>query len=141
MRLWSIHPSYLDAKGLVALWREALLAQKVLKGLTKGYKHHPQLSRFKTQQNPVSAINAYLAFVFAEAEVRGYHFNSQKFSRIKKPLKIPVTQGQLAFEYGHLLKKLKNRHPESYKRLKENTEIVCHPLFKVIKGIKEVFEK
>jgi len=30
MRLWSLHPRYLDAKGLVALWREGLLAQKVL---------------------------------------------------------------------------------------------------------------
>ena len=36
MRLWSLHPRYLDAKGLVALWREGLLAQAVLKGQTKG---------------------------------------------------------------------------------------------------------
>ena len=27
MRLWTLHPKYLDAAGLVALWREALLAQ------------------------------------------------------------------------------------------------------------------
>ncbi|WP_368086417.1 pyrimidine dimer DNA glycosylase/endonuclease V [Nitrosomonas sp. Nm34] len=26
MRLWSIHPKYLDAKGLLALWREGLQA-------------------------------------------------------------------------------------------------------------------
>ncbi|HEU5178767.1 MAG TPA: pyrimidine dimer DNA glycosylase/endonuclease V, partial [Burkholderiales bacterium] len=32
MRLWSLHPKYLDARGLVALWREALLAQAVLRG-------------------------------------------------------------------------------------------------------------
>lgn len=32
MRLWSLHPSYLDAVGLVALWREGLLARKVLQG-------------------------------------------------------------------------------------------------------------
>lgn len=37
MRIWSLHPSYLDAKGLVALWRETLLAQKVLLGATVGY--------------------------------------------------------------------------------------------------------
>ena len=43
MRLWSIHPRYLDSMGLVALWREALLAQAVLRGETKGYKFHPQL--------------------------------------------------------------------------------------------------
>jgi hypothetical protein len=32
MRLWSLHPEYLDANGLVALWREALLAQAFLQG-------------------------------------------------------------------------------------------------------------
>jgi len=31
MRLWTIHPKYLDRQGLLALWREALLAQKVLR--------------------------------------------------------------------------------------------------------------
>jgi hypothetical protein len=36
MRLWTLHPKYLDARGLVALWREALLAQKVLRGATRG---------------------------------------------------------------------------------------------------------
>jgi hypothetical protein len=29
-RIWSLHPKYLDARGLVALWREGLLAQAVL---------------------------------------------------------------------------------------------------------------
>jgi hypothetical protein len=27
MRIWTVHPRYLDPKGLVAAWREALLAQ------------------------------------------------------------------------------------------------------------------
>ena len=67
MRLWSLHPRYLDAKGLVALWREALLAQKVLHGNTKGYRNHPQLTRFKQQQNPLAAIAAYLREVQREA--------------------------------------------------------------------------
>lgn len=31
-----MHPRYLDAKGLVALWREALLVQAVLRGETRG---------------------------------------------------------------------------------------------------------
>lgn len=47
MRIWSLHPKYLDTKGLVALWRETLLAQHVLSGKTKRYKNHPQLARFK----------------------------------------------------------------------------------------------
>ena len=47
MRLWSLHPSYLDSAGLVALWQEGLLARKVLSSQTKGYIHHPQLHRFR----------------------------------------------------------------------------------------------
>jgi hypothetical protein len=57
MRLWSIHPGYLDAKGLVALWREALLAQNVLLRNTKGYKKHPQLEQFNNTSNPIGAIS------------------------------------------------------------------------------------
>ncbi|MFN3505685.1 MAG: pyrimidine dimer DNA glycosylase/endonuclease V, partial [Caldimicrobium sp.] len=60
MRLWSIHPMYLDARGLVALWREALLARKVLIGETSGYRNHPQLVRFKRSASPLDAINRYL---------------------------------------------------------------------------------
>src|SRR5678815_1718275 len=78
MRLWSLHPKYLDAPGLVALWREALLARAVLRGETSGYKHHPQLDRFKTHAQPRSAINSYLAGVYAEALARGYSFDATK---------------------------------------------------------------
>jgi hypothetical protein len=44
MRLWSLHPQYLDPAGLVAVWREGLLARAVFAGQTTGYKHHPQLA-------------------------------------------------------------------------------------------------
>jgi Pyrimidine dimer DNA glycosylase len=47
MRIWSLHPQYLDRQGLTAAWREGLLAQKVLTGTTKGYRNHPQLRRFR----------------------------------------------------------------------------------------------
>ncbi|WP_396134581.1 pyrimidine dimer DNA glycosylase/endonuclease V [Cellulomonas sp. ATA003] len=47
MRIWSVHPRYLDRQGLTAGWREGLLAQKVLTGTTKGYRNHPQLRRFR----------------------------------------------------------------------------------------------
>jgi Pyrimidine dimer DNA glycosylase len=60
MRLWSIHPSFWDRQGLVAVWREALLAQKVLQGETKGYRSHPQLQRFRSSGDPLGAIAAYL---------------------------------------------------------------------------------
>jgi len=92
MRLWSVHPYYLDAKGLVALWREGLLAQKVLQGYTKGYKNHPQLTRFKNTTDPVAAIAAYLGFVVDEAEIRGYHFDRNKITaqHCTKKLQSPV---------------------------------------------------
>ena len=78
MRLWTINFKYLDAKGLVALWREALLAKNVLEGLTKGYKNHPQLIRFYTHQNSIDAINAYLLEIYKEACARGYKFDVAK---------------------------------------------------------------
>ena len=113
MRLWSLHPCYLDPKGLVALWREGLLARKVLKGETKGYRNHPQLIRFRSQNDPLAAIDAYLGAVCDEADKRGYHFDHTKithqggFSHI-----IPVTDGQLLYEWQHLLQKLTKRDSE-----------------------------
>ena len=83
MRLWSLHPKYLDAQGLVALWREGLLARAVLRGNTRGYKHHPQLDRFTAHAQPRLAINAYLAGVHAEAEARGYSFDRTKIGPVK----------------------------------------------------------
>ncbi|HWQ19849.1 MAG TPA: pyrimidine dimer DNA glycosylase/endonuclease V, partial [Methanotrichaceae archaeon] len=73
--MWSIHPKYLDARGLVALWREGLLAQKVLRGETQGYRYHPQLNRFKEAEDPKAAIAGYLKEVVKEAGRRGYCFD------------------------------------------------------------------
>lgn len=67
MRIWSIHPKYLDIKGLVALWRETLMAKHALEGKTRGYKNHPQLNGFKELKKPVDGINQYLTFVYDEA--------------------------------------------------------------------------
>ena len=80
MRLWSLHPRYLDPQGLVALWREALLAQAVLGGKTRGYQHHPQLERFRALVAPRSAVSAYLKAVHAEAVIRGYSFDRDRKS-------------------------------------------------------------
>ncbi|MDO8893409.1 pyrimidine dimer DNA glycosylase/endonuclease V [Nitrosomonas sp.] len=140
MRLWSVHPYYLDAKGLVALWREGLLAQKVLQGHTKGYKNHPQLTRFKNTKNPVAAIAAYLGFVVDEAEIRGYHSDRNKITARQCAKKFTVTSGQLEYEFGHLLGKLKDRDPRRYARLKEVSEISAHPIFNETAGNIEDWE-
>ena len=68
MRLWTVHPRYLDAKGLVAAWREALLAQAVLVGVTRGYRQHPQLIRFSSHPEPIPAVGAFLTGLAEEGE-------------------------------------------------------------------------
>jgi len=140
MRLWSLHPRYLDSKGLVALWREALLAQKVLKGETKGYRNHPQLLRFKQQKNPVAAIAGYLQEVQQEAATRGYHFDASKIAAHKSVKNIPVTDGQLEYEFAHLEAKLRVRDPVACERLQKVKVLLIHPLFKRVKGGIEVWE-
>ena len=140
MRLWSIHPGYLDTKGLVALWREGLLAQNVLLGNTKGYKNHPQLVRFKNTNDPVGAIASYLRCVIDEADKRGYHFNKSKIMNNKMRSKLPVTGGQIEYEFKHLLGKLKERDLNLYKQLKVIKRIKVHPTFKKVSGNVEDWE-
>ena len=135
MRLWSLCPSYLDSKGLVALWREGLLAKAVLDGKTKGYKNHPQLERFKSHPDPKAAINAYLWGVVDEADKRGYNFNRAKLDPKLTCVKMPVSDGQLGYEFKHLQAKLKTRDPKWYKlNQSKNMEILPHPLIVVTTG-------
>ncbi len=124
----------------MALWRETLLAKHVLQGKTKGYKNHPQLNRFKKLKNPVDAIDQYLDSVLKEAIQRGYNFDATKISRQFKKIKIKVTDGQLQYEAGHLLKKLKARDPERYKRFKSLKQFEPHPMCRVVKGEMEEWE-
>jgi hypothetical protein len=140
MRLWSIHPKYLDTKGLVGLWREALLAKHVLENKTKGYKNHPQLIRFKNCSDAVHAINYYLSIVHEEAEKRGYRFDKEKIDRDFVPLQINVTKGQVEYEANHLKRKLQQRDPIKFKQLLSVKSFILHPLFKEIPGAIEDWE-
>ena len=140
MRIWSVHPKYLDAKGLVALWRETLLAKHVLEGKTKGYRNHPQLYRFKQAEKPIDSINQYLATVYHEALARSYNFNREKINWDFEPAVILVTTGQMQYETEHLLHKLKVRDKEKFDGLHKQKEIQPHPLFKIIKGDIEQWE-
>ena len=141
MRLWSIHPRYLDTKGLIALWRESLLARKVLQKQTKGYTRHPQLIRFRNCAAPLDAINEYLKIVWEESRKRNFSFNEGKLDPFKKAEKIPVTRGQVEYEFTHLLHKLMTRDPSAYLLMKNLKKIEPHPLFKIIPGKIEVWEK
>jgi hypothetical protein len=139
VRLWTLHPRHLDARGLVAVWREALLAKAVLRGRTRGYRHHPQLARFRAHPRPIAAINAYLAEVFAEARRRGYRFDAGKLRGPRTIRPIAATRGQLRFEWEHLLRKLRRRARADYRhqRLLRPTP---HPLFHLHAGAVEPWE-
>jgi len=134
MRLWTLHPRHLDARGLVALWREGLLAQAVLRGRTRGYRHHPQLERFRAHAAPRAAINAYLHAVLQEADRRGYAFDRSKVAAPRSRIRIAASAGQLAYERAHLLAKLRVRSAADYRRLKADGEPEAHPLFTVSDG-------
>ena len=140
MRIWSLHPKYLDSKGLIALWRETLLAKNVLEGKTKGYKNHPQLERFKNSKVPVDAINQYLKEVYLEASRRKYNFDKEKINWSFTPTKIAVTKGQLDYEAKHLLSKLHNRDIIKYNEFQQIKTYEIHPVFVVIEGEIESWE-
>jgi hypothetical protein len=112
MRLWSLHPRLLDAKGLIACWREGLLAQAVLLGFTKGYINHSQLIRFKETEDPLGYLGSYLLTVCNEALKRNYNFDSGKITKVNFFSHIPVTNKQIEFEFNHLQKKLITRDSE-----------------------------
>lgn len=131
MRLWSIHPRYLDPQGLVALWREGLLAQAVLAGRTRGYTRHPQLERFRESRDPLAAIATYLAAVAREARQRGYSFDESRLLRQRTRSRLRVSEGQLRYEMAHLTAKLRARNPGW---VAEVAVPKAHPLFIVVDG-------
>ncbi|MBF1681106.1 MAG: pyrimidine dimer DNA glycosylase [Rothia sp.] len=145
MRIWSLHPCLLDRRALVACWRETLLAQKVLRGLTRGYTNHPQLIRFRAHPLPLEAVAAYLSGLADEADARGYSFNRALIGagenstgknssgkngtdknctgKAENPYasvaRIPVPLGQLEYELAFLQHKVAGRDPEWEHRLNE----------------------
>jgi hypothetical protein len=143
VRLWSLHPSLLDRQGLTACWREALLAQAVLRGATKGYGAHPQLERFRAVDEPLAAIGAYLEGVRDEASLRGYRFDPDRIVEPRRPESlppIPVTDGQLALEWAHLLRKLAQRSPAEHTRVASGAPCP-HPLFLTVPGAVAPWER
>ena len=171
MRIWSLHPCLLDRRALVACWRETLLAQKVLRGLTRGYTNHSQLIRFRAHPQPLEAVAAYLSGLADEADARGYSFNraligagedsagkscagkadKNSADKVENPYasvaRIPVPLGQLEYELAFLRHKVAGRDPEWEQRLSERLaargELAAraHPLFEVVPGAIEPWEK
>ncbi|HET7291096.1 MAG TPA: pyrimidine dimer DNA glycosylase/endonuclease V [Vicinamibacteria bacterium] len=141
MRIWTLHPKYLDARGLVALWRESLLARAVLAGRTRGYRAHPQLLRFRAAADPIAAINLYLAGVAEEAARRGYRFDRGKLPRRCGHPRLAETRGQLQAEWRHLRAKLRRRAPALARKWRTLATPMAHPLFRVVRGRVRSWEK
>jgi hypothetical protein len=141
MRLWTIHPKYLDPQGLVALWREALLARAVLRGQTRGYRNHPQLDRFRAHDAPRSAINAYLAAIRDEATARGYAFDKCKVGPLRSVDSISTATGQISYEWRHLMAKLAVRNRPLRRHWRTINVPLCHPLFTAVPGLIEPWER
>lgn len=140
VRMWSVHPRYLDRQGLTSGWREGLLAQAVLAGRTAGYTQHPQMNRFRATSDPLGAIGAYLAAMHADAVERGYRYDA---ALIEHPPTadewwgaIEVTDDQVAWEWAHLLAKLQGRSPDVARRWAGlgAGQVALHPLFVRVPG-------
>lgn len=134
MRLWTIHPRYLDPAGLVAVWREGLLARAVLNEQTRGYRNHPQLERFRSHPFPVPAINAYLSVIFEESVARGYRFDRSRLGAVEAVVPISATTGQMDFEWSHLMGKLSRRRRALFEELRNVKPVLPHPLFQISPG-------
>ena len=147
MRLWTIHPKFLDRQGLLGLWLEGIVAQNALSGLKKGYSNHPQLNRFKAQEVPLSFLGSYLEVVAKEGHSRGYNLRLDRVTINRTEDKIPVTIGQVHYEFQHLSAKLSRRDKEAYQKLqaiqtggKTLSELI-HPIFMVVPGEIEAWER
>jgi hypothetical protein len=140
MRLWTLHPKHLDARGLVAVWREGLLAQAVLEGRTRGYRNHPQLIRFRNSTSPVDCIGRYLEAVHAEASRRGYRFDRRRIVSRKRSRRIVATTGQLEFEWRHLAGKLADRDRAWLACIRHVAKPEAHTLFRIVPGPREEWE-
>ncbi len=141
MRLWTVHPRHLDVRGLVALWREGLLARAVLRNETRGYRNHPQLERFKAAADPVGSINAYLAAVLDESVRRGYQFDGRKIRGPRATERIVETRGQLRYEWEHLLRKLALRDPAAFETASALARPDPHPSFRMVAGGVRLWER
>lgn len=153
MRLWSIHPKYLDPSGFGGLWNESNIASKCLYGQTDTWKrknawiNHSQLDRFKFHFNPKSAISFYRLIVFADSLRRSYNYNIRLIQPLENiPDRIPVTEGQVLYEFTELYRRIEKRCPAYIPVIQEyieksGGEIDVHPLFYVVNGVIEPWEK
>lgn len=160
MRVWSIHPAYLDTKGLVASWKEGIQGLNALRNPRKPngkwamFAHHPQLIRFKRFENPELCLSEYLHFIADEADRRNYNFNRNLIlPRLdENPYQIWITCGQLIYEWDFLSHKVTCRtgfweygkptiNGKSTVETIASWSCVVHPMVVLIPGDIECWEK
>jgi len=77
MKIYLMHPSYLDSKRLVETWRSSVLIKNVLIG--KGGKnlfYNKYVCLFSRSHYPINFIIRYMIDVKAEADKRDFKFDS-----------------------------------------------------------------
>lgn len=136
-----MHPRYFDRQALTACWREGLLAQAVITEPGRGYSHHPQLQRFRQSEEPHAAIGDYLSAIVDEADARGYNFAREKIRATGAHERLQVNDAQLAYEWGHLLRKLRQRSPDVCELWRSVALPDPHPSFIVVEGPIAAWEK
>jgi hypothetical protein len=130
-----VHPQYFDRQALTAGWREALLAQAVIATEGRGYSRHPQLERFRADPAPLEAVGVFLTGIADEADARGYRFDRTRILLPGSALaRIELPQGQLDYEWFHLLGKLTTRSPSVAERWSALATPEAHPIFRVVDG-------
>lgn len=89
----------------------------------------------------MSCIAAFLRTVQAEGARRGHAFDAGKIARGGGVEPIDVARGQLDHKWAHLLDKLRRRDPERLGALSTVRRIQPHPVFRIVPGGVEDWEK
>jgi len=143
MRLWSFHPMYLDKIGYARVINEAVAGyhayMKTGKGYPAAWEKHSQLARFKA--HPSDFLRDYIKFLIdykRYIQLKEIDFPGSFLPDLNSCM--TVTEGQLDYEWKRYLSKLKIRNFVKYSELKY-IQPKPHPLFTVIKGDVEHWEK
>lgn len=150
MRLWSLHPSYLDKQALQVCWADALQAleyykqeRAYMKGITNDLSpyFYPCLDRFRMTGSPIAHITNYLHGLCDESERRNTPFGRAKLPEFTPGLRLKVTDGQIAREEKLLLLQLNRRkQTQLWMDLFVAEYVQPHPLFEIVSGPVEPWE-
>jgi hypothetical protein len=141
MRIWSIHPKYLDSKELLNLWNETIQAKNEFLTKFSGHFSNKQLERFLDLKNPLEAINSYMSSIYREAVKRDFSVDDSFMDwDFDDSIQIPVTAGQISHEISKLKSRLRERDEKKLQKLNGRTFLELHPIFYSVPGTIEEWE-